>query len=188
MRKFKTLCMGLVVAMVLSVACVGVSAATPPAKTSPANKTVSTSENVALTASDKAAFAQELSQTYNALKSAPHNNTANVPTPDFNYGPNGGPGLYTILYPMGGVVQEGDVGYSVQEVQHDLVVLGETLDIDGYFGDSTYIGVEAFQNVYNSDFGATRGYITVDEKVGKQTYTALQFLCGYENKPFYGAD
>jgi hypothetical protein len=192
-RKFKTLCTGLVVAMVLSIACVGVSAATPPAKTSPANKTVAASENTALTASDKAEIAQEvqaLQQKFGALKAADHNSIANVVTPDFNYGPNGGPGLHTLLWSLGGIVQNGDVGWCVQEIQHNLATFGETMTIDGYYGNDTYIGVKAFQEFYNDYkyFGPVWGYISEDGIVGKDTYNAMVNVCGYDHYTFYGAD
>jgi hypothetical protein len=65
-------------------------------------------------------------------------------TPDFNYGPTGGPSAEQIIS-SGGVIQIGDVGAAVEEIQSDLNYISSHLElsnvyagsVDGYFGSQT---------------------------------------------------
>jgi hypothetical protein len=100
-----------------------------------------------------------------------------VVTPAFNYGPMGGPSIETIVYDEGGLVQNGDVGYAVWELQGYLnQVAGDDgyhiITQDGYFGNDTLGAVKAFQTWYD-DVLKVAHQLYIDGIVGSQTYDAI---------------
>ncbi|AAK78372.1 peptidoglycan hydrolase-like protein with peptidoglycan-binding domain [Clostridium acetobutylicum] len=104
---------------------------------------------------------------------------ANTIHESFNYGPSGGPNIVAILN-GGGIVQDGDIGYAVKEVQTGLYYYfnrhhiddgqkygatgSESAFEDGIFGYNTLCLVELFQK-YNG--------LATDGKVGSQTWAKL---------------
>ena len=68
--------------------------------------------------------------------------------PSFNYGPNGGPDAGTIIS-NGGVIQLGDIGQAVKDVQDGLIARGflprTASSMDGIFGSKTKTAVINFQ-------------------------------------------
>lgn len=82
---------------------------------------------------------------------------------DFNYGPNGG---YDIWYTVdnGGLIQNGDVGRAVKDLQLLLDWQGASIGIDGYFGNATYNAVKSFQSNHG---------LYPDGIVGKNTSNVL---------------
>jgi peptidoglycan hydrolase-like protein with peptidoglycan-binding domain len=91
--------------------------------------------------------------------------------PAFNYGPHGGPSASTIIN-SGGIIQNGDVGEAVVNVQQALVGAGYLAanQEDGYFGSITKNAVENFQremNTYN------KAGLAVDGIVGAKTWFYL---------------
>jgi Putative peptidoglycan-binding domain-containing protein len=100
-----------------------------------------------------------------------------VVTPQFNYDPMSGPSIENIVYDEGGVVQEGDVGYAVYELQGYLNQLStmdgyHTINQDGYFGTDTFGAVAAFQDHENHIGG--NWYLSVDGIVGHQTLSHIR--------------
>lgn len=72
-----------------------------------------------------------------------------IPAAAFNYGPNGGPDTTDIIYQQGGVIQRGDVGIAVKELQEILNSNGYYyVAIDGYFGAQTESAVKDFQSTH----------------------------------------
>lgn len=117
-----------------------------------------------------------------AIKAEAFVKSAKTISPSFNYGPNGGPNIVTILN-EGGVVQKDDVGYVVKEVQTALyyyftrpgISQDEAMDalifdvysnkfIDGVDGVDTYTLVSIFQGDYN---------LKQDGVVGRETWNYL---------------
>lgn len=82
---------------------------------------------------------------------------------EFNYGPNGG---YDIWYTVdnGGLIQNGDVGLAVKDLQLLLDWQGASIGIDGYFGNGTYNAVKSFQSSHG---------LYPDGIVGKNTENVL---------------
>lgn len=97
----------------------------------------------------------------------------------FNYGPDGGPNIYPnddwgyaeTIIKEGGVIQYGDVGHAVKDLQNALCgPTGCLLDEDGYFGDATLAAVIKFQNIV---------CLNADGVVGLHTWTDLEDVsCG----------
>jgi hypothetical protein len=193
MRKLKTLCMGLAATMVLTVASIGVSAATPPVKTTTATAKSSVSTSVdtnKLTQQQLAEFVQG----YNEIMADPQKYIPNyqnimvknaVITPDFNYGPDGGPGMGAVIA-AGGVLQKGDIGYCVKELQNDLnESLAGPLSVDGNFGTATQNAVLGFQTEWNNANGFGRGLLSVDGIVGSGTQAAIKYIVTQLGQTFY---
>jgi peptidoglycan hydrolase-like protein with peptidoglycan-binding domain len=88
-----------------------------------------------------------------------------VVTPDFNYGPDGGPSADAIIA-EGGIIQLGDVGYAVKQVQTQLnnSPYGYIVAVDGRFGSDTQAVVKIFQSAYG---------LTPDGIVGPNTLAKL---------------
>jgi hypothetical protein len=156
MKKFKMIAAGLVVSVVFSsFAIVGVSAATP----------LSINSSIPIT---------------NSLDSV-NSNAITIPnlsviSPDFNYGPDGGPNLATIIN-EGGVAQNGDVGLAVKQLQGYLNQIAgydgyHIITQDGYFGNDTLAAVKAFQTWYDVVLKVAH-QLYVDGIVGSQTYDAI---------------
>lgn len=91
--------------------------------------------------------------------------------PDFNYGPNGGPDIDTIIN-SGGILEEGDVGYAVKQLQTALSDLTLPISIDGYFGQQTYNCVISFQRAWNEDNPSNQ--LAVDGIVGANTWSDIK--------------
>jgi peptidoglycan hydrolase-like protein with peptidoglycan-binding domain len=86
--------------------------------------------------------------------------------PSFNYGPDGGPNAPAIIA-SGGVIQSGDVGLAVKQVQAQLNAQNypyNQITVDGYFGGATYSAVVNFQGKH---------HLTQDGVVGSQTWYYL---------------
>ncbi|MGH4050878.1 MAG: peptidoglycan-binding domain-containing protein [Clostridium sp.] len=93
-----------------------------------------------------------------------------VPTaiiqPSFNYGPNGGPSADYITE-NGGVIQLGDIGAAVKEIQSVLNQRGYPCGtVDGIFGANTKSAVINFQK-------KSLIYLTPDGIVGRNTWVAM---------------
>ncbi|HEX2938639.1 MAG TPA: peptidoglycan-binding domain-containing protein [Ruminiclostridium sp.] len=72
-----------------------------------------------------------------------------IPAAAFNYGPDGGPDDTEIIYQQGGVIQRGDVGKAVKDLQETLFAVGYYyVGVDGYFGAQTESAVIAFQSAH----------------------------------------
>jgi peptidoglycan hydrolase-like protein with peptidoglycan-binding domain len=96
-------------------------------------------------------------------------------SPDFNYGPDGGPDIWTIIY-GGEFVERGDVGKAVKELQSYLNAMDDGpaggrsilspnyVDVDGYFGPATENEVKWWQSYWG---------ITADGIVGPETYSYI---------------
>lgn len=95
-------------------------------------------------------------------------------TPRFNYGPNGGPHASTIIA-NGGIIQLGDEGLAVKDVQNALVndSLLNAYQVDGIFGSITQTAVKNFQTEMNILNNAN---LTVDGVVGPKTWMYLSPL------------
>lgn len=104
-------------------------------------------------------------------------NVANVPTipnkakASFNYGPDGGPDAWSIIE-NGSVIQKGDVGRAVKDVQRLLRSNGYLVNVDGYFGDDTERAVVGYQNLHLN----YPGKLVPDGIVGSQTLGALSYV------------
>jgi Putative peptidoglycan-binding domain-containing protein len=153
MRKIKSIAIGLLTTFIFSSSAgvLGISAASLPA-TKVSTPTIS---------------ASSVSDNNSINMNSVISNT--VVTPEFNYGPMGGPDLDTIIKVDGGVVQEGDVGYAVYQLQgilndYSYFTGYRLISQDGYFGSDTYGAVIAFQNWCK---------IPADGIVGRQTLEAL---------------
>lgn len=89
----------------------------------------------------------------------------NIIQPSFNYGPNGGPTADAIIS-GGGVIQLGDIGASVKEIQSILNGKGYNCGaVDGNFGSGTKTAVINFQRAKG---------LTQDGVVGAQTWAYMQ--------------
>jgi peptidoglycan hydrolase-like protein with peptidoglycan-binding domain len=89
--------------------------------------------------------------------------------PNFNYGPNSGPSADSIIV-NGGIIQMGDVGLAVKDVQHAMVLFSSlsASDVDGYFGQKTKTAVMNYQIACSGSINV------VDGIVGNSTWAAIQ--------------
>jgi peptidoglycan hydrolase-like protein with peptidoglycan-binding domain len=160
MRKIKNVIAGLVASLVFaSVAVVGASAATPS----------STSTTVSTASTSTSSISSLL-----AINNATTLNLGKI-TPAFNYGPNGGPSIDTIVFTNGGLVQEGDVGYAVKEFQEDInLIRAPNITADGYFGSQTYAAVLEFQQDWDNPIAGNSPYLSQDGIVGKNTLNVME--------------
>ena len=156
MKKFKMFAIGLVVSVVFSsFAIVGASAATP---LSAATSTLTSTSSSLI------------------VSGAIATSNLGIITPDFNYGPMGGPSIETIIAD-GGLVQIGDVGYAVWELQGYLNSISSrigyhTISQDGYFGNDTLGAVKAVQ-YYEDYVDSGNWYLSIDGIVGPVTLSHI---------------
>jgi peptidoglycan hydrolase-like protein with peptidoglycan-binding domain len=89
----------------------------------------------------------------------------------WSYSPNGGPTAQSIIN-SGGVIQEGDVGEAVKEVQQKLANMSllNQSEVDGYFGPITYDAVREYQTMIDRRHD---GDLATDGIVGSQTWSYL---------------
>lgn len=76
-------------------------------------------------------------------------------------------------------LRKGDSGEAVSYLQTLLCDVGETLTVDGKFGEKTETAVKDFQRLYK---------LTVDGVVGPKTWDALEFATGHDETPDTGQD
>lgn len=125
-------------------------------------------------------YAHHSSISYAQYASTSSNKISDITTkpltiePKFNYGPNGGPHASTIVA-SGGVIQLGDVGLAVKNVQNCLMndSLLDASQVDGFFGSNTKTAVMNFQREMNNLNNAN---LTVDGIVGSKTWSYLSPL------------
>lgn len=91
---------------------------------------------------------------------------------EFNYGVNGGPEITDIIDNEGGIVQKGDIGIAVKELQALLNWQGASISIDGIFGSDTYSALKSFQS---------RNNIYSDGIAGHDTLQAFARYCSDGN-------
>ncbi|MBU3106706.1 peptidoglycan-binding domain-containing protein [Clostridium gasigenes] len=91
----------------------------------------------------------------------------------FNYNPNGGPSASSIIA-NGGVIQIGDVGQAVKDVQKSLAQRGilSEKDVDGYFGQNTKTAVENYQR----SLQRANINVSVDGIVGRATWSWMRMV------------
>lgn len=124
MKKRKLVSMVMVIAFVLSsTLCVtGVSAAnlsSTNASTKAAIETTADSNNKSIykiSNKDREIFKQYYQAALNSITNISISNNSAIKL-EFNYGPTSGPELDEIVFNEGGVVQRGDVGLAVQQLQ-----------------------------------------------------------------------
>jgi peptidoglycan hydrolase-like protein with peptidoglycan-binding domain len=92
--------------------------------------------------------------------------------PNFNYGPNSGPSANSIIQ-SGGIIQMGDVGLAVKDVQNAMVrfSLLSPSDVDGYFGQKTKTAVVIYQKGWQ-DYDTD---LVADGIVGADTWGWIQY-------------
>ncbi|MCB2314265.1 peptidoglycan-binding protein [Clostridium tagluense] len=90
----------------------------------------------------------------------------------FNYAPNSGPSANSIIQ-SGGIIQMGDVGLAVKDVQNAMVRVSllSASDVDGYFGQKTKTAVINFQKTWLKHNSS----MSVDGIVGNSTWACIQF-------------
>lgn len=96
-------------------------------------------------------------------------NIASIVKPEVNWwGPNGGPDAGEII-DEGGVLQLGDEGKAVHDIQQALIYKGYSVSNDGIYGPQTKAAVKQFQ----TDVTNSGHYLEEDGIVGSDT---LKFL------------
>ncbi len=92
----------------------------------------------------------------------PSQNAIVKPKENFNYGVDGGPGLFDLI-DSGGIVQTGDVGLAVEQLQFFLKWQGYKISIDGKFGSNTNDALKSFQKKNSLKVDGIAGKSTEDE-------------------------
>lgn len=155
-QKMRVLCLGILSTVVIS--STPVFAATNSVATKTPTKFVQAHKLASVTkVSDSVAANSTAIQTPTISRATMH--------PSFNYGPDGGPYAETIIE-NGGIIQRGDVGIAVKNVQALLHsnYNYDYVSVDGIFGADTERAVKDFQSRYG---------LEQDGKVGSKTWYYL---------------